>query len=324
MIALSKSKLLAFCQCPKRLWLELHQPELGVGSQAAQARFAIGHAVGDIARQIYDPKRSGHLVDVQAVGLAPAFQRSAALLNATRRAPVFEAGFADDRLVAFADVLLPVRTRGKPVWRLIEVKSSTEVKDYHRDDVAIQAFAARQAGVLLSSVAIAHVDSSWAYSGDGDYGGLLTEVDLTAEAAAREKDVIAWIDAAHKVARKRAEPKQSTGRHCTDPFECGFFEHCQSQGPQAEYPVAWLPRVRAKALREHIESKAIADLRDVPDGLLNARQLRVKNHTLQGTVYFDEKAAKEDLAEYSLPAYFMDFETVQFAIPIWKGTMFLP
>ena len=40
MRVLSKSKLLAYRQCPKRLWLEIHRPELRDDSAATQAHFA--------------------------------------------------------------------------------------------------------------------------------------------------------------------------------------------------------------------------------------------------------------------------------------------
>ena len=46
---LSKSKIIAFRQCPKRLWLELHRPELRDDS-ASQIVFAIGNQVGDVAQ----------------------------------------------------------------------------------------------------------------------------------------------------------------------------------------------------------------------------------------------------------------------------------
>jgi hypothetical protein len=57
-----------------------------------------------------------------------------------------------------ADVLLPV-DGGQ--WRMVEVKSSTSVKPYHRDDVALQARLARSQGIDLAGVSVAHVDSSW-------------------------------------------------------------------------------------------------------------------------------------------------------------------
>jgi hypothetical protein len=47
--------------------------------------------------------------------------------------------------------------------------------------------------------------------------------------------------------------------------------------------------------------------------------LRVKKHTVSNTVFFDRKGSKRTLDGYSLPLYFLDFETAMFAVPIWKG-----
>lgn len=315
---LSKSKLLAFLQCPKRLWLEIHRPDLLEISRATQASFDVGYQVGDIARQLYDPKGQGQLIDAQVEGYDAAFARSKALLNSPQ--PIFEAGFVAGGALAFADVMLPVKQKGKTAWRMIEVKSSTSVKDYHRDDAAIQSFVARTAGVPLISLALAHVDSSWVYPGGGDYQGLLAETDLTEEVFSRDEEVETWISDAQKVVGKKREPEVATGRHCSDPFDCGFIEFCQSQEPRAEFPVVWLPRIQAKALKALIEDKGVIDLRDVPDELLNERQCRVKGATLSGKTYFDAQGAASDLAPHKLPAYFIDFETIQFVVPIWKGT----
>ena len=58
--------------------------------------------------------------------------------------------------MAFADIMLPDGDDADRSWRMVEVKSSTSVKDYHRDDIAIQAFVALAAGVPLKSIAVAH------------------------------------------------------------------------------------------------------------------------------------------------------------------------
>jgi len=318
MRALSKSKLLAFRQCPKRLWLEIYRRELRLDSAATQASFDVGHQVGDIARQLYDPKGKGILIDPQSEGFEVAFARSAELLNTSQ--PIFEAGFTAGGALAFADVMLPARKGGRRVWKMIEVKSSTEVKDYHRDDTAVQAYVARSSGVPLASIALAHIDSSWVYPGDDDYQGLLVEEDLTDDAFNREEEVKVWITEAQQIASKRTEPSISTGKHCKDPYECGFLGYCQSQEPQAQYPVSWLPRIQTKALKKLIEEEGVDDLRNIPDDLLNERQRRVKAHTLSGEVFFDGVNAATVLAQHKLPACFLDFETIQCAVPIWKGT----
>ena len=82
---LSKSKLLAFRQCPKRLWLEVHQPELRADSGPTLASFATGHQVGDIARQLYDPQAQGTLIDPLAEGFDAAFTRTQQLLTHSRQ-----------------------------------------------------------------------------------------------------------------------------------------------------------------------------------------------------------------------------------------------
>ena len=318
MATLSKTKLLAYRQCPKRLWLEIHKSKLCVYSAATEASFEVGHKVGDIAQNLYDPKGKGSKIKLDQNNLSAAIALSTELLTLSN--PIFEAGFSAGGARAFADVLLPGKKASKKVWRMIEVKSSTSVKDYHRDDAAIQAFIARSAGVPLSAISLAHIDSSWVYPGGKDYSGLLLENDLTEEAFARSDEVKAWIAEAQLIAGKRKEPALCTGKHCGDPYECGFLEYCQSQEPLIEFPVNWLPRIQTKALKDHIDEIGATDLRHVPDALLNERQLCVKKHTLAKKVYFDAAGAASDLKPHKLPAYFLDFETIQFVVPIWKGT----
>ncbi len=66
----SKSKLLAYRQCPKRLWLEIHRKELRADSSATQASFKVGYEVGEIAQKLYDPKGKGQLINAQVEGFA--------------------------------------------------------------------------------------------------------------------------------------------------------------------------------------------------------------------------------------------------------------
>lgn len=322
MTTLSKSKLLLFLNCPKSLWLEIHKDELNPDqidtSEETKAKFNVGHAVGEIAQRLYDPKGKGILFNAQEEGYAETYLRSMAALDGTR--PLFEAGFTAAGAKAFADVMLPAKKGGKRVWRMVEVKSSGEVKNYHRDDAAIQAFVSRQAGVPLASIALAHVDTKWVYPGGEDYDGLLTEVDLTDEAFGRTEEVKGWIADAQKVLKKRKPPEICMGGYCSDQWECRFYDFCAEQEPQTDYPIEWLPKTRAKALNEFLAQPDNIDMRQVPDTLLNDKQLRVKKHTLTNKVYFDRKGASAALAGYSLPAIFLDFETISFAIPTWKGT----
>ena len=52
MVSLSKSKVMSSLQCPKRLHLEIHRPELKVFSPSTERIFAMGHRVGAIACRV--------------------------------------------------------------------------------------------------------------------------------------------------------------------------------------------------------------------------------------------------------------------------------
>ena len=130
--------------------------------------------------------------------------------------------------------MLPVKQGGKLAWRMVEVKSFISVKDYHLDDAAVQSFLARSSGVSLTGIALAHIDSSWVYPGNGDYRGLLVESDLTKDVFGRGEEVRRWIAEAQKIVAKKKAPSIATGKQCSDPNECGFHAYCKSQELQAE------------------------------------------------------------------------------------------
>jgi hypothetical protein len=244
-------------------------------------------------------------------------ERSSQLFASVRH-PVFEAGMKADGALAFADVMLPAGDDQEASWRMVEVKSAASLKDYYLDDLTIQTFIARRAGVKLDAVVLAHVDSHWVYPGGGLYQGLLVEHDLTAAVNQRGKVVEQWLADAKCIIARDQEPDIKTGDQCDSPYACGFYEYCSRNCPETDYPLAWLPRFGSKVVS--LREQGIIDMRDVPDNLLNEKQRRVKTHTLSGEVFFDRYAASQSLAGYGMPAYFLDFETIRFSVPIWAGT----
>ena len=325
MAILSKSRLMAFRQCPKRLWLEVHQPHLRDDSSATEANFATGNEVGAIARSVYDADGTGAFLDIQGLTLNGLMEATRGLLNERRR--IFEAGFTIGDMArgerVITDILEP-DSDGRS-WHMVEVKSSASVKDYHLEDAAIQYYVATAAGVRLASLYVAHIDTKWVYPGGGDYLGLFTEQDVTDQAKLRQKDVKQWIDEAHGVAALAEPPAMEIGGHCDTPYPCGFAGHCEKEHEAhhgvAQHPITWLPRLGAnRRIAEHIESTGARSMDELPDDLLNPTQLRVKQQTLSGRPWFDQRGAAEELARHRLPALFLDFETIGFAVPRWAGT----
>lgn len=308
---LSKSRLLAFLQCQRRLWLEVRRPGLATFDPARQALFDIGNRVGAIARTLYSSPSPGDSRERAGVRVSPG--ASQLLLPFPGEAGVqvlFEPQFAREGVVIRADIL--EQTGGST--RLIEVKASASVKPHYIADCAIQTWVLQGAGASPTSVAVAHIDSRFVYAGDGNYRGLLTEADVTAQVDAITEQVPTWSRTAQAVLAAE-EPAIPVGHHCFAPHECPFMAHCW---PKTEYPLTSLPRT-GKRLDEYV-ARGYRDLREVPEEELGSVDaIRVWHATRAGRVEVNP-ALRAELRAIAYPRYYLDFETIQPSVPIWSGT----
>ena len=311
MPGLSKSKILANCQCPKRLWLQSHQPELAEEDKSSASRMAAGDAIGEVARALVP---DGILIDEG--DLSAALRQTQAVLALRPRRPLFEATFEYSGVLIRADLLIP---EGQRSYQMVEVKSSTEVKDYYFSDAAVQAWVARNAGVNIGRVEVAHVNNRFIYPGRGRYEGLLTHVDVKREINALAPQITGWVDAA-RMTVTGSKPKIPTGAQCTDPFPCPFHTHCRSSEGHfgIPFPVSSLPRDR-KLVRA-LEAEGFRDLRDVPpDRFSRPAHKRMLDAINTGRAFVSAEL-EGILNNCPYPHRFVDFESVNPALPIWPGT----
>ena len=294
-------------QCLKRLHLEIYRPELKQTSAATEALFEDGHRVGELARELHG---TGVLVRLDA-GMSHALQKTARLLNAPPREPIFEATVRYRGVLVRIDVLLPEDTG----WRIVEVKASSRVKEEHYFDCAVQAWVFQGAGHGLRGVSLAHVDTGFVYQGDEDYHGLLIERDLSEDVERLLPVVPDWIDKARSASLEQVPPV-AVGGQCNKPYDCPFMAWCWPS--DTDFPVQQLPRARKAGLGKLIAA-GITDLRDVPAGELTETQRRVQQVAISGDAELLPGARRfaEDLA---YPRYYLDFETIAPVIPVWPGT----
>lgn len=311
---LSKSKLLSFHQCSKRLWLDVHRRELIQHSSEAKSAMSRGQRVGELAQAVFDSENKGVLIDPFTEGWPEALIKTEELI-AGGEYPVFEGTFTDDDILVMADIMIPADNGS---WDIIEVKSSTSVKAHHLLDLAIQIHVLEARGVKVNRCFVASINNRWVYQGNGDYSGLFRLNKIDFEAGQTVDNIDSIISLAREIVMGD-EPKIETGEHCTDPFECPFLTYCNKGKELGPFPVQWLPDVRTKALKDYIESNQVKSMNVVPDNLLNNLQLRVKQYTQIDKAYTNYLGAKKKFNRLTWPLRFLDFETVNLAIPIWKG-----
>jgi hypothetical protein len=169
---LSKSRFCAGLQCPKQLWWRVHEPdapELEPGPEL-QAIFDRGNRVGEAAREGFP---GGVLVEGEYWELREKVEQTRRAL--AEGAPViYEASFSEDDVFVAVDVL-ERRRRG---YRLVEVKSTLDVKEPHIPDVAIQVHVLRRAGLDVRRAEVMHLNRECHHP---DLSNLFVREDVTRE-----------------------------------------------------------------------------------------------------------------------------------------------
>jgi hypothetical protein len=113
-ITISKSKYMAGVQCLKRLYWQVHEPELGgVPDAAAVAIMEQGREVGKLARQLFADG-----VEVPFCDPEQAIRITRELIANPEVPAIFEAAFENGGVFVRVDIL---HRRRDGRWRLIEV-----------------------------------------------------------------------------------------------------------------------------------------------------------------------------------------------------------
>jgi predicted RecB family nuclease len=311
---LSKSRFTAGLPCHKRLYLECYSRELADEvSEQQQAIFDAGTDVGALARQLFP---GGILIREDYFDHEGAMASTQEALSLPAVPPVYEAAFLYDGVRMRADVLAP---QGGERFDLVEVKSTSRVKDEHIYDAAIQLYVLRGRGLTIRRACVCHLNTDYVYEGgDYDLSGLFRVVDVTAECSLVQPEIPALLADMRAMLARPEPPDIPTGRHCTTPYQCQFYGHCHAD--ELEHHVSQLPRA-GQGLLSALEAAGIEDIRDIPASFpgLSPLQRRVRDAVLSGRAYLDTELSRR-LRRLRPPIHFLDFETFNPALPRYQGS----
>jgi predicted RecB family nuclease len=302
---LSKSRFTAGLQCHRQLWWRVHEPDAPELTPDARTRaiFDQGTSVGALARG-YVP--GGTLIDFPYDQTQKKMDATAAALAGS--APViYEASFSADRVFVAVDIL----ERLGVGFGLIEVKSSTSAKPEHLPDAAIQAHVLGQAGLDVRRVEIMHLNRACTFP---DLSDLFARTDVTGEVAALLGDIPAQARAQLRMLEGPL-PRVAIGPHCSAPRDCPFMSRCWADLPQ--HHVSTLYRIGPKAW--DLEAGGCRTIHALPAGLgLNATAERQRRSVVADEMIV-EPSLRDALSAFAPPLAFLDFETINPALPVWDG-----
>jgi hypothetical protein len=191
-----------------------------------------GKKVGELARSYFGP-----------YSLVAYCENKSAMLDETERLIttrnenidksliICEAAFASEDGLCIVDILRIVDDG----YEIIEVKSSTEQKPEHLDDMAFQYHILSNCGIKIKKVSLMYINNQYERIGELDIQKLFTLQDCTTEVLEKQKDISAIIKRIKEEAASETEPDKSTGMHCNKPYSCIYKKYCFP--PIEEHPL---------------------------------------------------------------------------------------
>ena len=313
---LSKSKYAKYCQCPKCLWMSVYKPEEEVIDPTSEARFETGTEVGDLAMGLL-----GDYIDVTTNKPDGKLDIKAMLdktqqLMADGTENICEASFSYDGNYCAVDILH--KTDGG--WAIYEVKSTSFPEfngnpaklDKYLPDVAYQKWVLTKCGVNVTGVFLVCLNSDYVRQGELDIQKLFVINDM-GEMIANEYDKVEARQAeAKKLLQQTEEPEMDIWEGCKKPYDCAFYDYCSRHLPSPS--VFDMYRMQFSKKLEYYRKGMITydDIKN--EKLTPVRRIQIDS-SLANEPHINKDSIEKFLETITYPIYFLDFESMQPAIP---------
>jgi len=303
---LSKSLFIRGLQCHKSLYLKKYQPDLvGTPSEDQQARMESGQEIGVLAQNLFP---DGIEIPYEGLNYDEQLAKTDEAVKAGHT--IYEGAFRYDNIFVKVDIL----HKGVDGWGLYEVKGSTEVKEYYKNDLALQHYVLKNAGILVSKVYLVHINKHYVRSGEIEVDKLFISEDLTDIIQEKEGFVREEIEKMRNMLSGDL-PAIDIGSYCGDPYPCDFSGHCWKHIPEGSV----FELAGRGADRYDLYYRGIKRLIDIPTDILpNSQRIQVECARNKSSI-IDKEQVREFLSGLWYPLYFLDFETYMHAIPPYDG-----
>lgn len=317
---ISKSDYTLFMNCPKSLWLKFHKPELSKPrTEFEQLKIDEGHLVGKIAQT--HPEYSENSILINTLNSNAALELTKSALANPEIKNIFEAAFS----VVINEVPTIIRcdivqkTNDKEL-SIVEVKSSTKLKDKYLQDIAFQKVVLEACGFKVTNAHIMLVNKEYTLGQEIDpktYFYKENVIDLVAKMEALVPENLSQIKNILKIKEGVEYPQ---GSHCHQSFSCSFLATCgQAKNLDSIDNLRNLHYKKKEIFNELKITKLSQVTNDVLFNLTETQQLQVLCARKPETLHFEHSKIKSFISNLVYPFHFLDFESLLTAIPYYKG-----
>jgi len=312
---LSKSRYRLLRQCPKLLWLDTYHKELRTEDPEADDRMVSGNIIGDLAMGLFGDFTDATVLKEDGRPDIPAMIEKTGRCIYGGCKTICEASFSYEGLYCAVDIL----RKEKGGYAIYEVKSSTHASEIYGVDIAYQKYVLEHCGIKVTGTYLVHIDPHYVRGDELDIKKLFNVVNMADVVERESEHISSRLKEAEAVLNCGEEPGLDIGEHCNSPYHCAYWDYCTRNLPSPS--VFNLYRMPGKNKFEYYRKGMVSyeDMLSSPE--LNKKQIRqIKFHLYDYGTYVDKKSLTNYLSDLSYPLYFLDFETMQLAIPEFSGT----
>lgn len=312
----SKSKYCGLWQCPKIAWLKKYKPEEYIIDENTKSRMENGNIVGDLAMQLFGDYNEVTTYTNNKLDIPKMIEKTKQyMLDGLDN--ICEASFNYNGLYCAVDIL----RKQDNGYAIYEVKSSTHEDNYvYIVDIAYQKYVLEHCGVKVTGTYLVNINSDYIFDGTLKLNELFKITDVWKFVVDEQKEVEEKIKMAEKLLEDKNEPNIDISCNCNSPYKCGFWKYCSKHLPKPS--VFDLYRLNFSKKIEYYNRGIISfdDLEKTGWFLGDIRNRQIEYALHDKGVYVDKENIKKFLDTLSYPLYFLDFETQQPIIPLYKGT----
>ena len=312
---LSKSTYLRGIQCHKSLYLNKFKKELRDEKNEQEISiFEQGTEVGKLAHKLY--ANGVNVLSNKEFNLEDVLKKTDQYIKETRPV-IFEAHFLFDEILCAVDILVFDGNK----YNIIEVKSSTTISDVNYHDVSLQYYVLKNCGLNIDNVSIAYINNQYIRKDNIEPHKLFLIESIFNNITSLQTNIKENISEFKKVLQTGNEPKINIGNQCLVPYQCDFIGYCWKHIPK--YSIFDIANLRIDKKFE-LYNKGIIELHQIDaeteHKYLNSKQSMQLFSELEQRSYIDKKNIKAFTESLNYPLCFLDFETINSAIPLFNNT----
>ncbi|MBP6005486.1 DUF2779 domain-containing protein [Candidatus Saccharibacteria bacterium] len=313
---ISKSDYMLWLKHPAWLWLKKHRPKsLPPIDQNTQALFDAGHLFEEYAEELFDnPIKLGFNSYHEYLSLPD--RTKLALENPDK--VILQGRIEVEQLTCIFDVLEP-NNFGQ--YNLYEIKSSTQPKQEHYQDLAFQKQVLESKGIMIDKIFIIHLNSFFVRKREKiDPKKLTKVVEVTDQVAKLGQSTIDNIQLARQTINISEAPSLSPANASKQGLRDWLDIYKYLNPDLSEDSIYNLYGISLEQIQS-AESSGVTKIKDLdPSKLIRSKQRQQYQASQQVDPVINLDKIKDFLEQIVFPLYFLDYETMGSIIPILNGT----